>query len=506
MAIYLDDNRRNFAFRRAVTPEDLRPFILTATGKPRTEWRYSLKTTNRREALERCHVWEVKTDLAIRKAEAARDAWLIASAKSPKQKERERRQWDAEREADELQSHEAFTEDAEFEEREPIRQALIAKLGRPRSQLSPAEAAMRDLMDDAEFDAPDVKAARAKKIVEDWKAGEAEASEWFAAASGQPTKPTYPSLLALFDRYAAGGTAKPPTIKAWRRMIVHLKAFLGHDNAALLTRADASGWMDALRDEKKDDGTPVRGPKTIREGYLTALKTVLDEGVSTGSLTENVARGIKVRVPKRQRLRSPNLTKDEVLTILRATLEPQSLRLTPEHALARRWVPWICAYTGARVNEITQLRAEDVAMRDGIWAFQITPAAGSQKSDKAWWVPLHSHLVEQGFPEVAMAKVRGPLFYNPARSRGGSEANPQRKKVGEYLATWVRSIGVDDPDVQPNHGWRHLFKTRARDAGLDPEAREAIPGHANKTDGQSYGEKSVTFLSLEIEKLPRFEV
>ncbi|MBJ7407641.1 MAG: hypothetical protein JHD07_31860 [Bradyrhizobium sp.] len=29
-----------------------------------------------------------------------------------------------------------------------------------------------------------------------------------------------------------------------------------------------------------------------------------------------------------------------------------------EHAKARRWVPWICAYTGARVNEIAG-RIED---------------------------------------------------------------------------------------------------------------------------------------------------
>src|SRR5215472_8835638 len=33
---------------------------------------------------------------------------------------------------------------------------------------------------------------------------------------------------------------------------------------------------------------------------------------------------------------------------------------------ARRWVPWICAYSGARAGEITQLRHQDVIERDGI--------------------------------------------------------------------------------------------------------------------------------------------
>jgi len=45
---------------------------------------------------------------------------------------------------------------------------------------------------------------------------------------------------------------------------------------------------------------------------------------------------------------------------------------TPDSA-ARRWVPWLSAYTGARVGEITQLRKQDVIKRDGIHAIHITP-------------------------------------------------------------------------------------------------------------------------------------
>jgi integrase len=50
---------------------------------------------------------------------------------------------------------------------------------------------------------------------------------------------------------------------------------------------------------------------------------------------------------------------------------------------ARRWVPWLCAYTGARVGEITQLRQEDVIERGGIHALKITPEAGT-----VWWLGL----------------------------------------------------------------------------------------------------------------------
>jgi integrase len=42
--------------------------------------------------------------------------------------------------------------------------------------------------------------------------------------------------------------------------------------------------------------------------------------------------------------------------------------------------PWICAYTGARVNEITQLRANDVVNVDGIDCIRITSEAGTVKT------------------------------------------------------------------------------------------------------------------------------
>ena len=73
-------------------------------------------------------------------------------------------------------------------------------------------------------------------------------------------------------------------------------------------------------------------------------------------------------------------------------------------AAAIRWVPWVCAYTGARGGEITQLRAEDVKRhRQGFWTITITPEAGTVKTGQARTVPVHEHLVARGSIEF----VRG---------------------------------------------------------------------------------------------------
>ena len=100
----------------------------------------------------------------------------------------------------------------------------------------------------------------------------------------------------------------------------------------------------------------------------------------------------------------------------------------------------------------------------------------------------------------------GPLFYDRERPRKGSEQNQPFRKVGERIARWVRELGVDDPNMDPNHGWRHRFKTTARDVRMDHEVREGMAGHATKTVGEGYGGLSKEFLWAEVRKLPRYEV
>jgi integrase len=67
-----------------------------------------------------------------------------------------------------------------------------------------------------------------------------------------------------------------------------------------------------------------------------------------------------VKVVEAKVLRDRDFTEAEASKILAAALAPHGGRLSAEHAAARRWVPWMCAYSGARVGEITQLRHKDV--------------------------------------------------------------------------------------------------------------------------------------------------
>jgi integrase len=206
-------------------------------------------------------------------------------------------------------------------------------------------------------------------------------------------------------------------------------------------------------------------------------------------------------------MRDAAFTMEEAKAILRATLDDPPPKLSPTNARARRWIPWLCAYSGARVNEFSQLRAQDVFQEDGIWVAHITPEAGQVKTREARLVPLHSHIIEQGFLEFVESVGSGYLFYDPSAKRVDREGNRHLKKVGERLAQWVRkSVGVDDPAVEPNHGWRHVFKSMSFDAGIEERLADAIQGHSPKTVGRSYGTPSLSAKAEAMKKIARFEI
>ncbi|WP_176943563.1 tyrosine-type recombinase/integrase [Sphingomonas sp. YR710] len=328
-----------------------------------------------------------------------------------------------------------------------------------------------------------------------------EDEEFFEEAPEAETKTVVP-LMDVFADYVGERKPAPSTVKRWRPVIRALIAQLGHDDASRITTADLIAWKDRLLKQPGGRGVPMAA-RTVREIHLAAVKVVLGWAVENGRIPLNPAAGVNVRVPKATRLRAKEFNDDEARKILQAALAAGQGRISAQHMLARRWVPWLCAYTGARVGEITQMRGQDVSQRDGVWTIRITPEAGTVKTGAARIVPIHDHLIEMGFLKIARAS-EGPLFYDPRKGRGGSAGNPQSKKVAERIGAWVRKLGVSDSSIQPNHAWRHLFKSISRRAGMSTQACDVIQGHAARTEGEAYGEWRADVLAIEMSKFPRF--
>jgi integrase len=145
---------------------------------------------------------------------------------------------------------------------------------------------------------------------------------------------------------------------------------------------------------------------------------------------------------------------------------------------------------------------------------KLTPDAGTVKGLKARTVPIHEHLIEQGFMEYVKAKGKGPLFYS-TKTRTKQKADddnplkPRRSRAVQTrgkLAQWVRKLGITDKEIQPNHAWRHTFKQRAARAKIEKVMRDAMCGHAAKTEGDKYEQPTVADMAEALKQFPRYNV
>lgn len=326
-----------------------------------------------------------------------------------------------------------------------------------------------------------------------------------------PLRPRGPSvsLLDLFDGYLKVLQAQGKGAEAerrWRPVVKALVRWLGHDDARHISRADIDKWCDHLMESEK------LSAKTVRDVHLGAVRAVLGWAAGKFKIPANPAAGIKIAVAKKVRTREKGLNDAEAAAVLKAALTYQppsahspATRESEHITAAKRWLPWLCALTGARVAEMAQLRVQDIQTEKGITFFRITPDAGSVKSGEYRDVPVHPQLVSLGLLNFVRAAGDGALFFDASRVRKAGAQHPS-KIVAARVGTWVRSLGVVDAAVDPSHGWRHRFKTVGREADIDYRVLDALQGHAGRTAGEDYGDVTLKTRDGAIRRIPAYDV
>jgi len=346
--------------------------------------------------------------------------------------------------------------------------------------------------------------------------------EWPSSREHSAQRTSSRSITRLLEGWWTEAKARgvtPGTHKSYHISAAALIAFLGHDDASRVTPEDILRFKDyRLAFVHPRTGKPISA-KTVKDSNLAGLKAIFGWAVANRKLPTNPAAGITIKVGKGVKLRSKGFTDEEAKAILTKCLNYRPPRQErAQTAAAKRWVPWLCAYTGARVGEMVQLRKQDLRQLSGEshgslgdqWVLRITPEAGTVKNKAAREVVLHPHLIEQGFPEF-VAKAAGQyLFVRPAKdgsgvSEGRSSVSGPLQGVEKRLQQFARAI-VSDRNVAPTHGWRHRFKTVGMEAGIPPRILDAIQGHVSGAVADSYGEVTLRTQAEAIAKLPRIEV
>ena len=298
------------------------------------------------------------------------------------------------------------------------------------------------------------------------------------------------SLTTLLEGWAKKTRPAQSTLDLRKTYVAVFAAYIGRDDARSVQRPDIVRWKNHLVELGN-------ATKTINDGKLAALKAIFRWGVDNELLASNPAAGVSVKRSRKSGEKMLGFEKDEAATILRAA----SKATNPIH----RWVPLLCAQSGAPVSEVCQLRKEDIVSEDGIAYMHFRAEAGGLKNPSSERkVPLHPYVIEAGFTDFVDHCAQGPLFYEAKRRHPGAK-KPQPKIVAKSVARWVHTLGISVGRrfrKDPNHAWRHLFRTLARDASIEESVVNAIQGHAAATVGQSYGETLLRTAQRAIERIP----
>ena len=327
----------------------------------------------------------------------------------------------------------------------------------------------------------------------------------YAKAALQSSAP----LSELWHDYAKASKLAPRTVDSWKTYIKRASDFLKHKPASEVTKQDILAFADALSsgDTKAIPSGKTLTAKTINDNYLAALSALYKWAIERGLLTNDPTKGIKIKARAGEGFNITSYTREQVAAILRATRGPQSSRIKPETANIRRWVPWLCAFTGARIGEILWLKRGDVGFTEGIAYINISPDEDSgartvKTTESVRSVPLHPAIIKEGFLDYWRSLPSGEAFLFPGE--WSDQHGDRTKTPANRLREWLKDTlpNADWQRLNPNHSFRHWLISECRRAKIDSDHARVITGHGFKDSHGKYGPADIPTLYEELALIP----
>ncbi len=282
-------------------------------------------------------------------------------------------------------------------------------------------------------------------------------------------------ITGLIDAWTKGReNVRQRTREEWERRLRQFSDFLGHDDALAVTGKDLRRWRDHLRTKNYSAGT-------INDSCIAPVKAIFAAAEAEDVLKVNPFASLKIALKKDKTKEKPvrPYTEAEAANLLKAACNRTD---------ALRWLTWLFAYTGARMNEVAQLRKEDVRKEGTIpfLRFTTSDAKGHEikTSSSRRDVPIHKSLVDEGFLEWVDEAKTGFLFTDLPPGRFGRRGDAASKRYGR----WARNeVGITDRRAVA-HSWRHRMEDKLREVECPDEVADSILGHAREGQRAAYGD------------------
>lgn len=489
MCTYLARRNSTYYFRRVI-PAELRPAL---GGK--SEFMLSLRTKDRAEAKRLIPAKTAQTDALLDQARLQMGQISpagTAQSVSPAAMAYESAMMQNSLEAAEILHREEFERRMRREERAPILQRLKRTIGKSTAEVTPEEAAVIDLLREERAGRADLTEDQAREA----EAVTLRAEQRRGHVSKRSINPPAANPGKMLDTDVVGGWSSERKVTEKTKDAHAAVARWFYERAGKkpvdqIARRDVLAFKDAMIAEGQS--------ATNVNVKLQRLGTLLQWAVDNEWAVENVAKGINVRDTDKAKNKRREFDLDALGRIFASPVFTEGARPVGGKGEAAYWLPLLALFTGARLEELGQLRPQDVMQ------LKYPDASGEQQ--EGWFirikedredglklknaaserdVPVHPELQRLGFVTFAADALKAKqanLFPRLKADKYGRLT----AKWGEWFGPYLRAVcGVTDRR-NTFHSFRHTFKHYARHAGIEEGVQRQIMGHSSGDVADQYG-------------------
>lgn len=293
------------------------------------------------------------------------------------------------------------------------------------------------------------------------------------------------TLRHLYEHWKVGQTRRR-TMQSVEKAVNEFHELHGQLRVDDITRQHARDYRDVLIEQSLSAGTIEN-----RIGFLSTLFRFGQQELIE-HLIGNPFERIIVLTNKNKRVVKDRraYTVKELNKLYESPLYTKGTLPRGQAEDAAYWLPILGPFVGGRIEELCQLRIDDIERINGHWCIRICNLDEEQNLKNIGSyrrVPLHKNIIACGFlAYVAEQAKEGHERVFPSLKNDNANGT-WSNAAGKWFGRWLDSMGMSDPRLD-YHSFRYTFRQQCTLCGIENETRDALTGHwiSNKDAGRAY--------------------